>query len=131
MFFLFLRFYYFIFRGRGREREKDGEKHQLVASCTSPTGDMAHNPGTCPDGELNWPPFHSQADAQSTEPHQRRLNVLSKITTRIMNCWKGKLVIIIPMILSNNNYLWSYIHKMCRQARNPCSMVSSTSVGYL
>ena len=34
------------------------------------TGDLAHNPGTCPDRESNWQPFSSQAGAQSTEPHQ-------------------------------------------------------------
>ena len=34
----------------GKEGEKEGEKHQrVVASPTSPTGDLAHNPGTCPD----------------------------------------------------------------------------------
>ena len=25
-----------------------------------PTGDLAHNPGMCPDWELNWQPFGSQ-----------------------------------------------------------------------
>ena len=34
------------------------------------TGDPAGNPGLCPDWESNWWPFLSQADAQSTEPHQ-------------------------------------------------------------
>ena len=34
------------------------------------TGDVAHNPGICPDWELNWQPFGSQAYAQSTELHQ-------------------------------------------------------------
>ena len=42
----------FIFRGEGREEE--GEKHQcVVASCTPPAGDLACNPGMCPDWELN------------------------------------------------------------------------------
>ena len=35
-----------------------------------PTGDLAHNPGMCPDWEWNQRPFGSQDDAQSTEPHQ-------------------------------------------------------------
>ena len=41
----------FIFTQRGREREREGEKHQcVVASCPPPcTGDLAHNPGMCPD----------------------------------------------------------------------------------
>ena len=66
-----LRFYLFIFRERGREGEREGEKHQcVVASHTPPTGDLVHNPGMCPDWELNWWPLGSQAHAQSTEPHQ-------------------------------------------------------------
>ena len=38
--------------------------------CTTPHGDLAHNPGMCPDWESNQGPFASQASAQSTEPHQ-------------------------------------------------------------
>ena len=48
-----------------------GEKHQcVVASCVPPTGDLAHNPGVCPDWESNCQPFGPQAGIQSTEPHQ-------------------------------------------------------------
>ena len=61
----------FIFRQRGREGEREEEKHQcVVASCMTTTGDLAHNPGMCPDWESNQQPFSSQAGAQSTEPHQ-------------------------------------------------------------
>ena len=68
---LFKRFYLFIFRERGREGEREGEKHQcVVASWAPPPGDLACNPGMCPDRESNWPPFGSQAGIQSTEPHQ-------------------------------------------------------------
>ena len=42
----------------------------MAAFNAPPTGDMAHNPGMCPDWELNLQPFGSQAGAQSTEPHQ-------------------------------------------------------------
>ena len=42
----------------------------MVASCVPPTGDLAPNPGMCPDWESNWRPFGSQAGAQSIEPHQ-------------------------------------------------------------
>ena len=70
-FFFFLRFYLFIFREKGRQGEKEGEKHQcVVASCMPPMGDLAHNPGMCPDWESNQQPFGSQAGAQSTLPHQ-------------------------------------------------------------
>ena len=49
-----------MFREKGREKE--GEKHHcVVASCTTPTGDLAQNPGMCPQWELNWRPFGSQA----------------------------------------------------------------------
>ena len=60
-------FYLFIFR----EREREGEKHPcVVASHAPPTGDLAHNPGLCPDWESNRQPFGSQAGTQSTEPQQ-------------------------------------------------------------
>ena len=49
---IFSRFYLFIERGEGREREE--EKHQcVVASHVPPTGDLACNPGMCPDLESN------------------------------------------------------------------------------
>ena len=58
-----LRLYLFIFIERRRKGESEGEKHQcVVASHTPPTGDLAHNPGMCPDGELNWRPFLSQPE---------------------------------------------------------------------
>ena len=61
----------FIFQERGREGERKGEKHQcVVASHVPPTGDLACNPGLCPDWESNWQPFALQSGAQSTEPHQ-------------------------------------------------------------
>ena len=45
-------------------------ENQCVASWTSPTGDLARNPGMCPDWESNRRPFDLQACTQSTEPHQ-------------------------------------------------------------
>ena len=68
--YIFLRFYLLIFRETGKEGEREGEKHQLIASLASPTGDLAHNPSMCPDWELNRQTFGLQAGAQSTEPHQ-------------------------------------------------------------
>ena len=50
----------------------------MVASHMPPTGDLACNPGMCPDWELNGQPFSLQAGAQSTEPHQpAQVNTLS------------------------------------------------------
>ena len=57
----FFWFYLFIFREKGREGEREGEKYQcVVASHVAPTGDLAHNPGMCPDWELNRQPFGLQ-----------------------------------------------------------------------
>ena len=54
------------------EGEREGEKHQcVVASHVPPTGDLACNPGMCPDWELNQQPFGLQAGTQSTEPHHQ------------------------------------------------------------
>ena len=59
------RFYLFIFwekRGREKERERNTsvrEIHCLVASRVSSTRDLAHNPGMCPDWELNQRPICS------------------------------------------------------------------------
>ena len=68
-----------IFRERRRKGERRGEKPQcVVASHTPPTGDLACNPGTCPDWESNQPPFASQAHTQSTELHQSGLILIMK-----------------------------------------------------
>ena len=68
-FFFFLRFHLFIFReGKGG---REGEKHQcVVASYMPPAGDLAHNPGMCPNRELNLQPFGLQDDAQPVEPYR-------------------------------------------------------------
>ncbi|KAF6078354.1 hypothetical protein HJG60_009198 [Phyllostomus discolor] len=52
--FSFKDLFYFIFRQRGREGAREEEKHRcVVASHAPPTGDLARNPGKCPDWELN------------------------------------------------------------------------------
>ena len=68
---LFKKDFIYLFLERGREGEREGEKHQcVVTSHMPPTGDLACNPGMCPDWESNGQPFGSQAGTQSTEPHQ-------------------------------------------------------------
>ena len=67
---IFLRFYLLIFRERGREGERERDKHWLVASHVPSAGDLACNPGTCPDWESNQQSFGSQASTPCTEPHQ-------------------------------------------------------------
>ena len=65
----------YLFREQGREREREGEKYQcVIAPHTSPPGDLARNPGMCPDWESNQQPFGSQARTQSTKPHQPGLD---------------------------------------------------------
>ena len=68
---LFLKiFYLFIFRERGRERER-GEKHQcVVTSRMPPTGNLAHYPGMCRDGESNQRPFSPVLSPLSPPPSQ-------------------------------------------------------------
>ena len=53
-------FIYFL--ERVGEGDREGKKHQcVVASHVLATVDLVHNPGMCPDWELNWRPFDSQA----------------------------------------------------------------------
>ena len=48
--------YLFIFEtGEGKEIERE-RNDRLSLMCTL-TGDLAQNPGMCPDWELNWQPF--------------------------------------------------------------------------
>ena len=62
---------FIIYFQREEEGEREGEKHQcVVGSRMPPTWDLAGNPGTCPDWELNWQTFASQSGAQSTELQQ-------------------------------------------------------------
>ena len=71
----FKRFYLFISKEGGREGEREGEKHQCVVASFAPTiGDLAHNPGMCPEWE-------------STEPYQPGLH-MNVYSSFIHNCSK-------------------------------------------
>ena len=85
------RFYLFIFR-EGEGRETEGEKQQcVVASQAPPTGDLARNPGMCPDWESNLRTFGLQAGTQSTEPHQPgHILLLMSCAGRV---FQGKLIV--------------------------------------
>ena len=63
----------YLFLEKEKEGEREGEKYQcVVASHMAPTGDLAGNPGVCPDWELTlW----FAAQAQSTELRQPGPNV--------------------------------------------------------
>ena len=57
-------FIYFLREKGGRKR---GRETSACGFAHPPTGDLACNPGMCPDWELNQQPFGSQAGAQSIE----------------------------------------------------------------
>ena len=63
-------FIYFLERGEGKEKDKERNIHVWLPLAWPPTGDLAYNPGMCPDWELNWGPYGLQATAQSIESHQ-------------------------------------------------------------
>ena len=64
-------FFLIYFLERGREGERQRKKHQCVdASPVPPTGDLARNPGICPDWESNQQPFGLQDTTQPIKPHQ-------------------------------------------------------------
>ena len=72
--------------GKGRRR---GEKHQcVVASCTPPTGDLACNPGICPDREMDCQSFGLQVCRPVLKPlrhtsqgsnFDKNLNVINRM----------------------------------------------------
>ena len=69
----------YFFREREREEERGRETSMYERyidqlHLTNPQlGNLARNPGTCPDWESNQQSFDSQTGTQSTEPHQPRL----------------------------------------------------------
>ena len=62
--------YLFLKRGEGREKERERNINVWLPLERPLTGDLAHNPGMCPDWESIQQPFGLQAGTQSTEPHQ-------------------------------------------------------------
>ena len=57
---------------KGKEKERERNISVWLPLVCPLLGDLAHNPGMCPDWESNCKPFGLQACAQSTEPHQPR-----------------------------------------------------------
>ena len=66
----FKNIYLLLERGEGRKKERERNINVWLPLNAPPTGDLASNPGMCPDWESNLRPFGSQASAQPTEPHQ-------------------------------------------------------------
>ena len=65
-------------RGEGREEEREKNNCVVDNSHTPPTGNLAHNPGICPDWESNLRLLGLQASTQPTEPQQPGLPTLKK-----------------------------------------------------
>ena len=61
-------------------------------------GNLAHNPGMCSDWELNQRPFGSQANVQSTEPHQPGLF-----------CLNLRLVLPVLYLISRNHTVYTLL----------------------
>ena len=62
--------YVYLERGEGREKDRERNIDVWLSLVCPDYGDLACNPGMCPDWELNQQPFSSQAVTQSAEPHQ-------------------------------------------------------------
>ena len=60
-YFNFIKDFTYLFLDRGEGREKERERNINVWLPLAPTGDLAHNPGTCPDWESNRRPFGLQS----------------------------------------------------------------------
>ena len=73
---LFKKDFIYLFLEREEGRKRGRETSMCVAACAPPTGDLACNPGLCPDWELNRRPFALWSGTQSTEPHQPGLNYI-------------------------------------------------------
>ena len=97
---IFKIFYLFIFR----EGERKRDKHQcVVASHAPPTGDLARNPGMCPDWESNQQPLASQAGTQPTEPHQPGLKLIFLYSVRYAPRFFFILITYLPTPFSEKN----------------------------
>ena len=60
LFFFFKRLFIFK-RRKGREKERERNIDMVIASGTSPTGNLVCSLGMCPDQKSNQQPFGSQA----------------------------------------------------------------------
>ena len=65
--------YLFNFRERGREGKRGTETSSGRLSHTTTAGDLACNPGMCPDWESNWWRLGLGYDTHPTEPRQSGL----------------------------------------------------------
>ena len=78
----------------------------MVAFCVPPTGDLAHNPGMCPDWESNQRPFALRPGPQSTEPHQPGPHVRFLFQAQGAQIFYNGLQINLPFVLMRKHYLY-------------------------
>ena len=88
---LILHLFFFLsqlFLEKGRQGERERNINVWLPLTRPPTGDLASNPGMCPDWESNQPPFGLQVGTQSTEPHQPGLTLhLLIMSIKWHPCW--------------------------------------------
>ena len=133
--------YLFLWRGEGRERGRETSMCGCL-SCAPYCRDLARDPGTCPDWELNQWPFGLQASAQSTELHQPGLyyKIFKKSNLiQVKYYWKSLIyppwfsLLYWDMALVESEYLkvhwtisersrcWDYASELIKE--NPCSYI--------
>ena len=74
---------FFVERGEGKEKKRERNINVWLPLTCAPTGDLARNPGMCPDWESNWQLFGSQAGTQSIQPHQPGAESLKLLNSTI------------------------------------------------
>ena len=93
---------YFLDGGKG---DREGEKHQYVAaSCASPTGDLACNPGMCPDWESSRRAFDSQAGTQPLS-HTSQGRWISFLLKPFPWWWGGSIIFFI-LVTPDKQRIW-------------------------
>ena len=83
--------YLFLESREGKQTERERNINVWLPLTSSPTGDLAYNPGMCPVWESNQRPFGMQDGTQSTEPHYPGLVLFSVDTFKkyIYKTWNG------------------------------------------
>ena len=77
--------YLFLERREGREKERERQINVWLPLMCLPTGNLACQPGMCPDWDSNQQTFGSKAGTQLTEPHQPGLCYFFQVTTNCLD----------------------------------------------
>ena len=104
----FIKYFVYLFLDRGERREKERERNisvWLPLLCPA-LGNLACNPGMCPDWEWNQQPFGSQAGTQSTEPQPARAELLIFVSFVSFRIYITKMLIFTLML----QFFYQYDH---------------------